>query len=113
VQDEEPFGHVIDPDAPVDQDALVDSALDDPALDDPALVEPAPASHVPHRYRSSLGASVLAAGMLGLREVLEEPKDDRPVVEQFADEGDRERPVEVDLDPDEPSASVVRLRPDR
>ena len=48
--------------------------------------------------------------MIGLRDILEEPKDDRPVVEQFADEDDRERPIEVDLDPDDPAASVVTLR---
>ena len=30
---------------------------------------------------------MLAAGLLGLRDIIDPPKDDRPVVEQFADDG--------------------------
>ena len=110
MQDDEPFGHAPGEDA--DPDPLLPPHLI--ALDDePAPpVEPTPATHIPHRYRRSIGASALAAGMIGLRDIIEDPKDDRPVVEQFADEGDRDRPIEVDLDPDDPSASVVRIRPD-
>ena len=74
-------------------------------------VRPPPtADRIPSKYRQSAGASILAAGLLGLRDVIEPPKDDRPVVEQFADEGDRERPIEVYLDPDDPAASVVVIR---
>ena len=71
---------------------------------------PATADRIPSRYRRSAGASVLAAGMLGLRDVIEPPKDDKPVVEQFADEGDGDRPIEVYLDPDDPAASIVVIR---
>lgn len=112
MQDDEPFGHVPEPDGDDDVDPLLPEELI--SLDDGerSPEDLATSSRVPHRYRTSIGASALAAGMIGLRDVLEDPKDDRPVVEQFADEGDRDRPVEVDLDPDEPSASVVRLRPD-
>ena len=90
--DEEPFGH--EPDE----------------QDDPPPADAVVAPRIPHRYRRSIGASALAAGMIGLRDILEDPKDNRPVVEQFADEDDCERPIEVDLDPDDPAASVVRLR---
>ena len=48
--------------------------------------------------------------MIGLREVLENPRDDRPVVEQHVDEGDVDRPIDVVVGPDDPSASVVRIR---
>jgi len=89
---DEPFGH-----------------LPDPEPGPPAPVEVV-RGHIPHRYRRSAGASVLAAGLIGLREVIEPPKDDRPVVEQYADDDDRERPVEVYLDPDDPSASMVVVR---
>ena len=96
--DEEPFGFL-----PVD---AVDPLLDD---GEPKPVE-VERGHIPHRYRRSAGASMLAAGMIGLREILESPKDDRPVVEQHTDGDDRKRPIEVFLDPDDPSASMVVIR---
>lgn len=74
------------------------------------VAPPNSADRIPSKYRRSAGASMLAAGLLGLRDVIEPPKDDRPVVEQFADEGDQERPIEVYLDPDDPAASVVVIR---
>jgi hypothetical protein len=109
--DEEPFGHLPDDDPAVDP--LLPAELRPDASDVGALGDPvdAPAgSRIPHRYRSSVAASALAAGMIGLRDVLEEPADRRPVIEQFADEGDSDRPVRVQLDPDEPGAGVVHLR---
>jgi hypothetical protein len=111
VQDDEPFGHEPDDDPDGSEvDPLLPPFLV-PVSDELAPpIQPTPATRIPHRYRSSIGASVVAAGLIGLRDVIEEPKDDRPVVEQFADEGDKERPIEVDLDPDDPTASVVRLR---
>jgi len=110
VDDEGPFGHEITDDE--DVDPLLPPLL--VAVDgEPAQpVRPVQPVGVPQKYRHSLGASVLAAGLLGIRDVIEEPKDDRPVVEQYADEGDVERPIDVYLDPDDPSASVVRIRPD-
>ena len=48
--------------------------------------------------------------MIGLRDILESPKDDRPVVEQQTDGDYVERPIEVFLDPDDPSASIVVIR---
>ena len=104
VDPDEPFGHLPDPgpgDDPDDPDVLDD---------DDASGDATPAPRVPHRYRGSMAASALAAGMIGLRDVLEEPKDGRPVVEQFADQDDKERPIEVDLVPDDPAASTVTVR---
>lgn len=110
MQDEDPFGHA--PSGDEDVDPLLPPflvAVDDAPAAPIMLVSPV---GVPKRYRRSLGASVVAAGLLGIRDVIEEPKDARPVVEQYADEGDVERPIDVYLDPDDPSASVVRIRPD-
>lgn len=74
------------------------------------VAPPPTAARIPSKYRQSAGASILAAGLLGLRDVIEPPKDDKPVVEQYADEGDGDRPIEVYLDPDDPAASVVVIR---
>lgn len=108
MQDDEPFGH--EPDHTQPPDPLLPPHL--VALDDDPSAPPAPTSsrQVPHRYRRSMGASMLAASMIGLREILENPRDDRPVVEQHVDEGDVDRPILVELDPDDPSASVVHIR---
>jgi hypothetical protein len=66
--------------------------------------------HVPHKYRKSGAASVLAAGMIGLREILETPKDTRSVIEQQSNDDEIKRPIEVFLDPDNPAASLVVIR---
>ena len=100
---DEPFGHEPAADD-TDVDPLLPPVLATPAADAPTM------ERIPHRYRRSMGSAALAAGMIGLRDILEDPKDSRPVVEQFADEDDRERPIEVDLDPDDPSASTVTVR---
>ena len=93
--DEEPFGFL--PEEPYEPEA-------------PQLPAPTPRGHIPHRYRRSGGASMLAAGMIGLRDIIESPKDDRPVVEQQTNDDDIERPIEVFLDPDDPAASMVVIR---
>lgn len=102
VATDEPFGYLpLDDDEP---DPLLPPVLQRRSPDTPTP------ERIPHRYRSSLAASALAAGMIGLRDVLEDPKDSRPVVEQHADSGDDDHPIRVDLDPDDPAASVVTLR---
>lgn len=110
MSDDEPFGYERDDDAPEDPDPLLPPMLSLVEGEPSAPMGTEPGRQIPHRYRRSLSASVLAAGMLGLRDVLEEPKDHRPVVEQHAADGDVDRAVEVDLDPENPAASVVRLR---
>lgn len=109
--DEPEFGH---------EPGLDDGGIDElvpphlMALDGETVgpIDPAPAIGVPHRYRRSLGAAALAGGMIGLRDIIENPKDERPVVEQHVDEGDVDRPIMIDFDPDDPKATVVRIRPD-
>ncbi len=76
----------------------------------PPVVAPASADRIPSKYRKSAGATVLAAGLLGLRDAIEEPPDDEPVVEQRLAGGRPAGPVEVFLDPDDPAASMVVIR---
>lgn len=100
----------------MDERSGLDHLFDEDDGDDPfvprvlPVAAPNSAHRIPSKYRRSAGASVLAASMLGLRDVIEPPKDDEPVVEQEAAEGDRQRPVEVYLDPDDPAASIVVIR---
>jgi hypothetical protein len=74
------------------------------------VAPPAYAAQIPSRYRQSASASILAAGLLGLRDIIEPPKDDRPVIEQHREGDDVDRAVEVYLDPDDPAASLVVIR---
>jgi len=110
VQDDETFGHEPEP-GEIDIDEFVPPHLLAVDGESSGPIEPAPAVGVPHRYRRSLGAAALAGGMIGLRDIIENPKDDRPVVEQHVDEGDVDRPIMVDFDPDDPKATVVHIRP--
>ncbi|MEX0767081.1 MAG: hypothetical protein WD029_01240 [Microthrixaceae bacterium] len=66
--------------------------------------------HIPHKYRKSGAASMLAAGLIGLREILDPAKDHLSVMEQESTEDQVKRPIEVFLDPDNPSASLVIIR---
>ncbi|MEI7886917.1 MAG: hypothetical protein WCJ04_05960 [Actinomycetes bacterium] len=66
--------------------------------------------HIPHKYRQSGAASMLAASLIGLREILDPSKDNRSVIEQQTNDDDIERPIEVFLDPDNPAASIVVIR---
>lgn len=115
MQTDEPFGH--EPVGDIDPDPLLPPELLD-TQDSRAAATSAPgdvssvSARIPHRYRGSVGASMLAASMIAMRDILESPKDDRPVVEQHLDEGDIERRVTVVLDPDDPSASFVQIRRD-
>lgn len=104
----EPFGHLPGtlPDQPVDE--LLDPRVAGSVL---PVRPPSSASAIPHRYRRSASASVLAAGLLGLREVVDPvPNEDEVVLEQPAAAADDDGPIEVYLDPDDPSASMVVIR---
>jgi hypothetical protein len=74
------------------------------------VAPPAYAAQIPSRYRQSASASILAAGLLGLRDIIEPPKDARPVIEQHSEDDDVDRAVEVYLDPDDPASSLVVIR---
>ena len=74
------------------------------------VAPPLSADRIPDRYRRSASASVLAASLLGLRDIIEPPDEDEVVIDQHADEGDGARSIEVYLDPDDPAASLVVIR---
>lgn len=69
-------------------------------------------SRVPRKYRSSMGASILAAGLIGLRDVIDPARvEDRTETEAPAPEPSAAADLDVHLDPDDPAASVVVLHP--
>lgn len=74
------------------------------------VAPPATAAQIPSRYRRSAGASLLAAGLLGLRDIVDPPRDDRPVVEQYANDREPWDGIEVYLDPDDPTTGLVVIR---
>jgi hypothetical protein len=62
-------------------------------------------------HRSAVGTA-LAAGMFGLRDVLEPPKDETPaIVEDWAVGEPFKDPILLRLDPDHPEDSIVMVRP--
>ena len=105
---EEPFGTLPGELPPQPEDELLDPRVAGSVLP----VRPPDSAHrIPSRYRRSAGASVLAAGLIGLRDVIDPAKvDDGTVIEQPADDLAPSGPVEVYLDPDDPAASIVVVR---
>jgi hypothetical protein len=64
------------------------------------------------RFRRTAIGSVLAAGMLGLGDVLEGRKDNTPaIVEDWAGGEPFKEPIVLRLDPDHPEDSIVMVRP--
>ena len=64
------------------------------------------------KFRGTAVGGVLAAGMLGLRDALEPPRDEEvAIVRDDAGAPPRAGPIELELDPDHPEESVVRVRP--
>ncbi|MDP9334756.1 MAG: hypothetical protein M3Q30_15815 [Actinomycetota bacterium] len=84
---------------------------DGPGDPDGAVVghaEPAPIE----RFRRTSIGTALAAGLLGLRDVLEPPKDETPaIVEDWAGGEPFNDPIVLRLDPDHPEDSIVMVRP--
>ncbi|MBW3574880.1 MAG: hypothetical protein KY450_08455 [Actinobacteria bacterium] len=61
--------------------------------------------------RHSAGGALMAAAMLGLRDVLEPPRDDAPVVVEVpGDPHGPSGPVELHFDAESPAATVAVLR---
>jgi hypothetical protein len=93
-----------------DDDALIDDAL---AAGDPDATE---ASRPVDRFHRTTAGTVIAAGMLGLRDALEgRPEKDEPaiVVDAPGKRHDSADPIDVHLDFDHPERSrVVVRRPD-
>jgi 4'-phosphopantetheinyl transferase len=84
-----------------------------------AWMPPAVASRAPRdpnrpidKFRGTAVGSVLAAGLLGLRDALETPKDDKvAIVKEHAGDPPFTDPVVLRLDPDHPEDSIVMVRP--
>jgi len=108
VEHDEPFGALPGDLPPQEEDDLLDPRALGTVL---PVRPPSSAQRIPARYRNSAGASMLAAGLIGLRDVIDPAKGgDDPVIEQEAADSDLERRLEVYLDPDDPSASIVVIR---
>ena len=61
------------------------------------------------KFRATAVGSVLAAGLLGLRDALEPPHDEEIAIVQDDSSGPpRNDPILLELDPDHPEESVVR-----
>jgi len=80
----------------------------------PAVPTNAPrgASRPIDKFRGTAVGSVLAAGLLGLRDALETPKDDKvAIVKDYAGDPPFKDPIVLRLDPDHPEDSIVMVRP--
>ena len=69
--------------------------------------EPAPIQ----KFRATAVGSVLAAGLLGLREALEPPKDEPAIIVDWSGAPPFSEPIVLRLDPDHPEDSIVMVRP--
>ncbi len=87
---------------------------DEDYTDDAVVGEPdghARPAPIERFHRSAVGTT-LAAGMFGIRDVLEPPKDETPaIVEDWAGGQPFEEPIVLRLDPDHPEDSIVMIRP--
>jgi hypothetical protein len=99
-----------------DDEDYIDQADPDDADSDEADPDSAPEGHaepapIERFHRSAIGTA-LAAGMFGLRDVLEPPKDETPaIVEDWAGGEPFSDPIVLRLDPDHPEDSIVMIRP--
>jgi hypothetical protein len=72
--------------------------------------------HAPPRsidqFRATAVGSVLAAGLLGLRDALEGPHDEEvAIVADYSGDPPFSDPLVLRLDPDNPADSIVMVRP--
>jgi hypothetical protein len=74
--------------------------------------EPAAAPPI-QKFRSTAVGTIFAAGLLGLRDVFEPPRDEEPGVVQDWSGGPEpfSEPYVLRLDPDNPADSIVLVRP--
>ena len=95
----------------------IDAVYDDEVL---ALLDawrpPDEAPPLPSRMvswsRSSLLGAVITGSALGLREVLDPPRDEQIVIEVDASGEPHDLPIRLVLDPDDPSGSLCIVRRD-
>ncbi len=89
-----------------ESDALIDEALEHPELDE-AAAPPRPVD----KFRRTAAGSVVAAGLLGLRDALEgRPEKEETAVVVDAPAPTAKGPIEVTLDFDNPDNSRVVIR---
>jgi hypothetical protein len=73
--------------------------------------EPAPTRPIDKFARTTAGL-VISASMLGLRDVLEGPRDDEPaIVREWAGEPPEPGGLSMRLDPENPGDSIILVRP--
>jgi len=94
-----------------DDEDFTETDGDDPAaLGEGAIAGRAQPPPIQRFHRTAVGTA-LAAGLMGLRDVLEAPKDDTPaIVEQWAGREPFQDPIVLRLDPDHPEDSIVMVR---
>jgi hypothetical protein len=91
-----------------DDEDYTDVDDDDPDAAVEGHAEPAPIE----RFRRTSVGTALAAGLMGLRDALEPPKDETPaIVEEWAGGEPFNEPFVLRLDPDHPEDSIVMVRP--
>jgi len=99
-----------------DDEDYTDATADDEDDVDASVAPSGIAAHaqpppIERFHRTAIGTA-LAAGMLGLRDVLEGPKDETPaIVENWAGGEPFNEPIVLRLDPDHPEDSIVMVRP--
>lgn len=95
----------IDDEYQIDDEYEIDDEYDDPHA------EIVPSSRVDQFRRGSLAGAVLNGIALGLREVLEVEKEQAPIVQDASGDPPTPKHVDAELDPDDPAASTVTVRP--
>ena len=89
---------------------VVEQWLPPPVVDRAKVTDPG--SRPIDKFRSTAVGGVLAAGLLGLRDAIETPRDEEIAIVQDDSSGPpRNDPILLELDPDHPAESVVRVRP--
>ena len=102
-----PDGDATDPDAGVDEWIPVEWLPDswEPA-------EPIQPTRDVDRFRRTTAGAIVAAGMIGLEKVLMPEREERaPITWESPGEPPGPRHLEFDLDPDDPAASTITVRP--
>jgi len=80
-------------------------------MDDDEVPVPIPAPRPSAARRKTAAGALVAAAMFGLQEALEGPREEPAVVEVGSSTPDDDQPVAVDLDPEDPAASIAVVRP--
>jgi hypothetical protein len=68
-----------------------------------------------HKFKKSTAGTIFAAGLLGLRDVIEPPKDEEPAIVQDWSGGPEPftEGYVLRLDPENPADSIVMIRPSK